>query len=103
MKIRFEEQDIVDSACVILANRYRRRPEDFDVNLRFNTSEGFSANAMANGGWRAREEQYYLSEQDLVDGVALYLAEFHNFDPRRLDINLLFSEVEGFAADILVR
>jgi hypothetical protein len=103
MKLWFEEQDVIDAACVFLANRYRMRPEDFDVNLRFNPSEGFSANAIARGGWRMREEQYYLSEQDLIDGIALYLADFHNFDPRRLEIDLTFSEREGFGANILTR
>ncbi|UOF88840.1 YxcD family protein [Fodinisporobacter ferrooxydans] len=101
MKIFFDEQDVIDSACVMLANRYRMRPEDFDVNLRFNREEGFSANAIHQGGWRSGDQQYYLSEQDLIDGIAVYLADFHQFNPQRLEIDLSFSERDGFGATIL--
>jgi hypothetical protein len=97
MEILFNEQDVVDSACVYTASREYTRPENIDVELAFNPSFGFSATARIHGQTRT------LHEQDLIDAVAYYLHDYHQFDPNRLLVDIRFSETEGITASIQVK
>lgn len=96
MKIHFEEQDVIDSVCVSIANEQRCDPEDFDVDLQFNRAFGFSAEA------KRGFHHYRLHEQQIVDAVVFYLAEYHSFLPDRLRVDLMFNEHTGIEADILI-
>jgi hypothetical protein len=41
-----------------------------------------------------------LSEQDIIDAAAIYLDEYHNFDPIQLSIELKYEEEKGVSAVI---
>ena len=45
MKLHFNEQDVIDACCVFAAQRINGSPEDVDVDLQFNPTTGFEANA----------------------------------------------------------
>ncbi|WP_018130269.1 DUF2653 family protein [Effusibacillus pohliae] len=99
MKLCFNEQDLIDSVCVFTAWRYEKRPEQVQAELFYEEGKGFSATASVDNGLY----KYPISEQDLIDGVAIYLRDYHNFDPQRLLIELFFEEGKGFSAEIEVR
>lgn len=94
MKIVFSERDVIDAACVFVARTYREPIERLEAELRFDEAEGIRGTVEAGG----RARSYDLSEQDLIDGAALYLAEYHAFDPHRLTVELMFDESEGITA-----
>ncbi len=50
-----------------------------------------------------RTKKIQLSEQDIIDGAAIYLDQYHNFDPGTLSIELLFEEKQGISAVIEAR
>jgi hypothetical protein len=94
MKIWFAEQDVIDAACVFVAETYRVPIERLQAELRYEEGSGIRGTA------ELREEHrlFDLSEQDLIDGAALYLSLYHNFDPQRLSVELMFDESEGVTA-----
>jgi hypothetical protein len=96
MKIFFEEQDLIDSVCVFTALRHGLKPENLQVELFFEEQKGFSAVATSGNGML----QYRLNEQDLIDSVAVYLRDYHRFDPHRLTVELFFEPDKGFWAII---
>jgi hypothetical protein len=96
MKIWFNEQDVIDAACVFVADRYNEPIDRIQAELRLEEGKGIFATASVRDNGRT----YELSEQDLIDGTAIYLAEYHNFDPNRLSVELLFEEETGITAVI---
>ena len=110
MQIILNEQECIDAACLFLANRYRLRPEQFEVDLHYDPQQGFSAQALQTGGggmggFFSRpanpSNQYYMSEQDLIDSIAVLLSERFQMDPHRLDIDLTYQQQNGFGATII--
>ncbi|WP_047154977.1 DUF2653 family protein [Aneurinibacillus tyrosinisolvens] len=101
MKLHFNEQDVIDACCVMAAQRTNGNPQDMDVDLQFNPNTGFAAEAKdTRDGYG--NVHLHLTEQNMIDGIATYLAEYHNFIPERLQIDLLFNEGTGIEADIIV-
>ena len=101
MEVLFNEQDVIDSVCVAVAARERIAPENVDVDLEFNPSYGFAANARFIGGMFRHNETRRLNEQEVIDAVAFYLREWHNFNPEQLKVDLQFNEKEGIGASII--
>lgn len=96
MKLFFTEQDLIDAVCVFSAQRWNKEPQQIEAELFVEEEKGFSAIASVQNGLY----KYPLTEQDLIDSVAVYLRDYHNFDPNRLFIELLFDEAKGFSAAI---
>lgn len=96
MQIHFTEQDVVDACCVYMARNHRTRPEDVQVDLQFNPSQGFSAQTSV--GYR----NVVMYQQDLVDAICTYLAEYHQFNPNSLSVDMIYDDRLGIEADILV-
>jgi hypothetical protein len=96
MKLLFNEEDLTDSVCVFAALQYDKDLEQIEAELFHDTEKGFSAAASVDNG----QYKYPLSEQDIIDGVAIYLRDYHNFDPKRLVIELFFDEGQGYSAEI---
>ncbi|NHN35307.1 DUF2653 family protein [Paenibacillus agricola] len=96
MKIWFNEQDIIDSACVFGAHTYNEDIQDIKAELHHEEGKGISATLKIQKDQRT----YELSEQDIIDASAIYLEEYHKFDPNQLLIQLLFEETNGFSAEI---
>lgn len=94
MKLFLEEQDLIDAVCVFVAQTHQIQPERVQVELFYEEGRGFSARAESGNGML----HYALTEQDLIDAVAVYLRDYHNFDPQRLSIELFFEEEKGFWA-----
>lgn len=94
MKVLFNEQDMIDAACVFVADKYREPIERLQADLHYEEDEGIRGTVEIVNQARI----YDLSEQDLVDGAAMYLASYHAFDPHRLTVELLFDETEGVTA-----
>jgi hypothetical protein len=99
MKILFNEQDMIDSVCVFAASRHQQQPEHFGAELFYEEHKGFSAETTVQHGYI----KYNFTEQDIIDGIAMYLRDTHNFDPYRLSIELFFEEGKGFSAEITLR
>jgi hypothetical protein len=99
MKIVFNEQDIIDSACVFGAYKYNEVIEDIKAELHHEEGKGISATLNIQKNQKA----YQLSEQDIIDAAAIYLDEYHQFDPNQLLIQLLFKEEKGFSAEIEIQ
>ncbi|WCK55048.1 DUF2653 family protein [Aneurinibacillus sp. Ricciae_BoGa-3] len=99
MNIHFTEQDVIDACCVFAAQRVNTDPQDMDVDLQFNPTTGFLADAR---DVRKGLENIHLTQQNIIDGIATYLAEYHNFIPDRLRIDLQFNQQTGIEADIMV-
>ncbi|MDP4104213.1 MAG: DUF2653 family protein [Bacillota bacterium] len=98
MKLLLNEQDVVDACCVYAAQRINGNPEDVDVDLQFNPTNGFAANAR---DMRRGFQTIYLSELNIIDGVAMYLTDYHNFIPEKLKINLQFNKETGIEAVVV--
>jgi hypothetical protein len=98
MRIIFDEQDLADSVCVWMAAiGYASEPECATAELR-RSADG-EIYAIADGNLTARG--IYVTDDDIVDGITIYLEDFYNFDPELLTIELYFDEDEGFGADII--
>lgn len=98
MQLHFNEQDVVDACCVFAAQRINGYPQDIDVDLQFNPTTGFHANAR---DLRRGFQNIHLTEQNIIDGIAMYLADYHNFIPESLKVNLQFNETVGIEAVII--
>ncbi|OIK12444.1 hypothetical protein BIV60_16225 [Bacillus sp. MUM 116] len=98
MKLHFNEQDVIDACCVFAAQRVNGNPEDIDVDLQFNPTTGFEADAR---DMRRGFQNIHLTEQNIIDGIAVYLADYHNFLPENLKINLQFNQGTGIEAVII--
>jgi hypothetical protein len=104
MRIQMDEQDLIDSVCVAIAARVNRgnvegsEPQHVhDLKLYFEEHKGFSARGRFN------YQEYVLIQQELIDGVALYMSSYYSFDSNRLSINLSWDEVTRiFSAEIIV-
>ncbi|KIL41855.1 hypothetical protein SD70_04365 [Gordoniibacillus kamchatkensis] len=94
MKIWFAEQDVIDAACVYVAETYQVPIERLNAELRYD--EGIGIRGTVED--REHSRLFDLSERDLVDGAVLYLSNYHSFDPRRLTVELQFDENEGVTA-----
>lgn len=46
MELIFNEQNLIDSVCVYVAEREKLRPDQVEVDLEFNESFGFAASAL---------------------------------------------------------
>ncbi|MDB5084645.1 MAG: hypothetical protein JWN30_1531 [Bacilli bacterium] len=100
LKIFFEEQDLIDAVCVYTAEYERVAAEHVRAELFFTEGQGFSAQPEdgRNGRLYAR-----LTEQNMIDAVATYLRDYHQFDPTLLGIELFFENDKGFWAVIDTR
>jgi hypothetical protein len=104
MKILFDEQDLMDSVHVFIAAKHNRgyvegsEPHHVkDVRLFFHEQTGFTASGSIHGF------PYSLSQQEVIDAVALYLSSYYSFAADRLLINLSWDEeTRQFSADIVV-
>ncbi|MFC0213046.1 DUF2653 family protein [Paenibacillus chartarius] len=90
----FDEPDVIDAACVYVAQTYRVPIERLQAELRYEEAFGIRGTVELAGERR----MFDLSEQDLIDGAAMYLASYHAFDPHQLSVELLFNEEEGITA-----
>jgi hypothetical protein len=99
MNIHFTEQDVIDACCVFAAQRVNGDPQDMDVDFQFNPTTGFQADAR---DVRKGLENIHLTQLNMIDGIATYLAEYHNFIPDRLRVDLQFNEQTGIEAKIMV-
>jgi magnesium-transporting ATPase (P-type) len=99
MQLLFNEQDLIDSACVFVANQYNEEIQHIEAELHHDEEKGFSAAAAV----RNEHKSYQLSEKELIDAAAVYMKEYHNFDPDRLLIELIFEENDGISAVIEIR
>jgi hypothetical protein len=96
MKILFNEQDLIDSVCVFIANRYNEDIQGIEAELYHEEDKGISAETTVKND----RKTYTLSEQDIIDAAAIYLDEYHNFDPIQLSIELIYDEDKGISAII---
>jgi hypothetical protein len=96
MKILFNEQDLIDSACVFIANRYNEDLQDIQAELYHEEEMGISAVTTVKND----RKTYTLSEQDIIDATATYLDAYHTFDPIQLSIELIYEENKGISAVI---
>jgi hypothetical protein len=86
----------MDSICVYIALEERIEPEQVEVDLELHPSLGITASTLA------LERTARLHEQDIIDAVAVYLQDYHQFVANHLQVNLSFSEKNGFTASIQV-
>jgi hypothetical protein len=102
MKILFDEQDVADSVHVFIAAKENRgfvegsEPHQVkEVELIFDS--GFSARGRIHGA------NHNLSQQDVIDAVAMYLSSYYSFEANRLLIDLAWDETtKKFSAEIVV-
>lgn len=104
MKILFDQQDMIDSICVLVAAEYNDGDvEGSEPNLvkhtdLFHDGNVFIAKAYIHG------TAHILDQQKIVDAVSLYLSAYYSFAVDRLAINLQYDEVtKGFGAEIIVQ
>ena len=88
------EQDIVNAICLYHARKKYVLPEDVEVELFYDDSEGFSAEANVNG------QQAVFMTADIVSALRLWLDEYVNIDPMAAAIQLLFNEEDGIYASV---
>jgi hypothetical protein len=96
MEILFNEQDLIDSACVFIADKYNEDIEHLEAELYYEAGSGISATTTLKNDHKT----YKLTEEELIDALAVYLDLHHNFEPSDLTIELLFDEDIGISAKI---
>lgn len=102
MKLMFDEQDVMDSVHVFIATKHNRgyvegsEPHNVrDVRLFFHEQTGFTASGYIHG------IQYSLSQQEMIDAVALYLSSYYSFAADRLLVDLSWDEfTRRFSAEV---
>ncbi|SDO90684.1 Protein of unknown function [Paenibacillus sp. yr247] len=96
MKIIFNEQDLIDSACIFAADRYNQMIHQLQAEIQHENGNGITAVVALQNS----REVYHLTEQDLIDGSAIYLEKYHNFNPNQLSVELIFEPDQGFSVII---
>jgi hypothetical protein len=97
MRLFLNEQEVIDGVCVFTANRNNGIPEDVEVKeIDFHKNGTFSAVAMIYG------DRQRLDTQDIINGVAEFLEEYHCFNPEVMNVKINFSEHEGVFAEVFI-
>jgi Protein of unknown function (DUF2653) len=96
MKLLLSEQDLIDACCVFASDALRSPAEQIQADVQFVEDEGIFAEARSHAG------SLRLSEQDVIDGVALMLARTQNLDPGDLLIDLFYEDGLGLGARVEV-
>jgi HJR/Mrr/RecB family endonuclease len=99
MEITFHQQNLQDAVILYAEDRTGINRETMETELLFNEESGFQARVFIG---RNSAQIDFMNQQDVIDAVAFYLAEEHNFIPEKLSIELLFNEEEGFTAYVIV-
>jgi hypothetical protein len=96
LQITFNEQDLMNCVIVFTTEQYNERLEDLEAELNHEDEKGIFAVVTVKNDRR----MFQLSEQDMIDAVALYLDRQHNFDPNILTTELMFEPEKGISAVI---
>lgn len=98
MKLLLTEQDLVDSCCVFASDVLGLPRQSFVAKVQFLESDGIIADVHSQMGRGA--ESLHLSEQDVIDGVALMLQQTRNLNPNDLLIDLFYEDGLGLGARV---
>jgi hypothetical protein len=96
MKMIIEEQELIDAAAYYGAMENRIPIDTVSIELFFEEGKGFFAHLYQDRSSRT----IFMNEQNLIDAIAVYLRDQHQFDPNRLGIELLFEDGKGFFAGV---
>lgn len=97
MRLRLNEQEVIDGICVFVANRVHGNPEEVDVKEITALDNGdLLAVAVAYG------RSYRMDSEDILEGIFQFLFEFHDFNREEMVGSIGFAQREGFWAEILV-
>lgn len=97
MQISFTEQDIYNAMCVATGAKLDVAPQFVDATLHFDDVRGFSGRGEV--GFRVVK---FHDQQELVDAIAFYLLQYHNFEPANLQIELAYNANNNeFSANII--
>jgi hypothetical protein len=97
MKVIMSEQEFIDATAIFGAREHRLPVDQISVELFYGEQTGeFTARLYQDGN----NAIYLLTQQQLIDGVASYLRDYHRFDPSHMEIELFFAEGKGFSAEI---
>jgi hypothetical protein len=98
MKLKLNEQEIVDSVCCFVAEVAQGNPEQVEVK-ELNVDRKGRVTAEAKYGFRFNHE---LSPEEIIEGIEIFLEENHSFDPNVMTVMLNYTEGEGVWAEVLV-
>ena len=98
MRLKLNEQEVVDGICVFVANQRNCRPEDVDVKeIDAKDNGDIIAKASAHGG-----HTHKYDNDEILEGIFQFLEEYHSFNREAMYGNVGFTKTEGFFAEIFV-
>ncbi|MED3728794.1 YxcD family protein [Priestia filamentosa] len=89
--LSISEQDIINALCVYISQKKQIKPQEVEVELMYDNSYGFSAEAFVDG------RKQVLITANLIEAIRLWLDEYLNRDPYA-DIKLVLDDEEGIIA-----
>jgi hypothetical protein len=97
MRLRLNEQEIIDGICVFISNKVRSNPEAVDVKeISVLTNGDFVAKAVCNS------QNFSLDSEDVLEGIFQFLEEYHSFNRPVMHGHIEFTKGEGFWAEVIV-
>jgi len=98
MRLKLNEQEVVDGICVFVANQRNCRPEDVDVKeIDAKDNGDIIAKASTHGG-----QTHKYDNDEILEGIFQFLEEYHSFNREAMYGNVGFTKTEGFFAEIFV-
>jgi hypothetical protein len=89
--LSISEQDIINALCVYISQKKQIKPEEVEVELMYDDSYGFSAEAFVDG------RKQVLITANLIEAIRLWLDEYLNRDPYA-GIKLVLDDEKGIIA-----
>lgn len=98
MKLTLNEQEVIDSVCVFVAETVNGNPEQVEVK-EINVDSRGRVSAHAKYGHRFNHE---LNAEEIAEGIEMFLEEYHSFNPANMRVLLNYTDGQGVWAEVLV-
>jgi hypothetical protein len=99
IEMKISEEVIKNSVILWTENQTGHHRDYLESEILYNEHHGFHSNAFLGSSDRSVR---CWNQQELINSVAFYLMQEHHFKPEEMNIELFWSEEEGFTAGIII-
>jgi hypothetical protein len=93
-------EEVIKNAVILWAEKQTGHSRDnLDSEVLYNEQQGFHANAFIK---RTDRMAHMQNHSDLINAIAFYFLQEHNFRPEDMNIEFFWNEEEGFTAEIMI-
>jgi hypothetical protein len=97
IKMHLDEQVVIDGICVFMADGWNGVPEDVEVK-----ELGYQKGGQFYTVAKIFDEKRTYDTEQIKEGIAMFLEQYHNFNQDEMAIDLIFIEGQGITAQVVV-